>query len=144
MADETPLVLRPEVLDLDRKLLVRIRAIQGGEVVDVDRLNLDSARERDRYLGRVAENFNIPLEKLQDQMRQVLKDVMAEAERQAENARAKQPQPGAGRPIQLFAPEPWPKPVTLREVLDEVVAAVRKFVILSEAQARAISIMARE
>jgi len=137
MADEAPLVLIPEVLDLRGKFLVRVTAVRGEEVVDVDRLNLDSARERDRYLRRLAESFNIPLEKLQDQMRQILKDVMAEAERQA---RAEQPEPREGRPVQLSAPEPWPDPVTLREVLDEVVAAVRKFVILSVEQARAVGL----
>jgi len=140
MADEAPLVLIPEALDLRGKFLVRVTAVRGDKVVDVDRLNLDSARERDRYLGRLAENFNIPLEKLEDQMRQILKEVMAEPDRQAEKARAKQAQPGAGRPIQLFAPEPWPNPVTLRDVLDEVVAAVRKFVIISDEQARAVGL----
>jgi putative DNA primase/helicase len=48
--------------------------------------------------------------------------------------------PGQGRRLELFEPEPWPEPVNGTRLLDDVVAAVRKYVILGEPDAHTIAL----
>ena len=48
--------------------------------------------------------------------------------------------PGQGRPLDLHAPDPWPKPVDGAALLDELAAAVRRHVVLGEAEAVAVAL----
>jgi hypothetical protein len=48
--------------------------------------------------------------------------------------------PGQGRPVQIPEPEPWHEPVDGAQLLDELAAALQKYVILSDTQADAIAL----
>ncbi|MGC1891914.1 MAG: hypothetical protein WA709_38535, partial [Stellaceae bacterium] len=49
---------------------------------------------------------------------------------------------GQGRPLDLHEPEPWPQPVDGAALLDELTAAIRQYVILTERQAEATALWA--
>jgi putative DNA primase/helicase len=49
---------------------------------------------------------------------------------------------GQGRPLDLHEPEPWPDPVDGAELLDELVAVVRRHVVLGGAEAEAVALWA--
>jgi len=50
------------------------------------------------------------------------------------------PKPGQGRPVELRVLEPWPEPVQLKEVLDECVDYIRKYVYCQPEQADAVAL----
>jgi hypothetical protein len=59
----------------------------------------------------------------------------------AEQAAAAPPLPaGQGQPLVLADPEPWPKPVTLADLLSEAVAAIRRHVWIGENEAVAAAL----
>jgi hypothetical protein len=48
--------------------------------------------------------------------------------------------PGQGRPLELYEPDPWPSLVDGAALLEETVAAIRQYVILTERQAEATAL----
>ena len=48
--------------------------------------------------------------------------------------------PGQGRPLDLHEPEPWPDPVDGAILLDELAAAIRRYVVLGAAEADAVAL----
>ena len=47
---------------------------------------------------------------------------------------------GQGRPLDLHEPEPWPEPVEGARCSTELAAAVRRYVVLGEAEAAAVAL----
>jgi putative DNA primase/helicase len=65
-----------------------------------------------------------------------------EAATQAAEAAAAAPCSGQGQELTLTWPEPWPEPVKLGDVLDEVAATVRRYVVLPAEAADAVALWA--
>ena len=101
-----------------------------GEAVDddaeIERLAKLSPIECDRELPGIAEKLRCRVPTL----------------RAAVNARRSNGSaaPGQGRPLDLSDPEPWPDPVDGAELLDELVASIRRHVVLAAREADAVAL----
>jgi putative DNA primase/helicase len=58
------------------------------------------------------------------------------------NASAEESEIGRGRIMKITKPEPWPEPVEGVALLDDLEAAIKRYVVLTEAAARAVALWA--
>lgn len=142
----------PEVPDLGfvaapangRGVRVVIAKQADGDEIFRDTFNTDSASQRNTFFRDLADRLEVDPAALQAKYEgEVLKRADAadvEAERLAAEQATKPAEDLQGRPLQLAWPEPWPEPVKLADVLDEVVAAIRRHVVVTPEQADAVAI----
>jgi hypothetical protein len=84
-----------------------------------------SRAEYDRVRGTEAENLGIRVATLDDEV---------------DKYRAEDDAPRAGRPLALPLPEPWPTPVEGAALLEEMVSAIKTYVIMPPELAIAVAL----
>jgi len=97
--------LHHEILDLNGHFKARITAECNEVFVDVDTLNLSRAEERKLYVRRLADKLDMPAERIDAELDQIVAKVAAEARRRAKQAEAEQAKadPLADTPKEILA-----------------------------------------
>jgi hypothetical protein len=116
-------------------------AKRAGQVLATERLDVFSDREHDKLAKAWRTRVGVRVNLLRDWFREIAGQVH-EADQQPEP----EPEPaaasngGQGQELALSWPEPWPEPVNLADVLDEVEAAILRYVWIGEHQAAAAAL----
>ena len=139
--DEPQFLVGPTNGDGKNRLVITI--YRGGEV-HRDLMDTNKAAARFKYLKEVAIRIGEKPENFVREYDQAITQLADTADAEADQAAAKQPaeehRSQQGQTLKLEWPEPWPEPVALSVVLDEVAAWLRRYVVLPDTAADAIAL----
>ena len=108
-----------------------------GEAVAVEELNISKSRQRDKFIEAVCRRYGgISREALEEQLLRIAAEVVS----QCEQAPDKSADALDNQSVTLQWPEPWPEPLELADVLDEVREAIHRHVVLRPEAAAAIAL----
>jgi putative DNA primase/helicase len=126
---------------------VEVTGIVGGQPVHLDRIVLSSADERTKFAKAMAGHVSTDSRQAIDNSLialsgEIRKDVLnAQAQASADEAEADGREgPHQGRLLEFADVDPWPDQVDGGELLDDIVATIKRYAILPDGAAEAIAL----
>jgi len=114
--------------------VVQVKDVASGAVVFLEKADLTRSENRSRIAEAIAKKTGLAVQEVESELASQAAE--EEERRAAQRAARQRPEASSlqGQEIRIGWPDPWPQPVALADILEEVEGVIRRHIVLGPEQ----------